>query len=100
MTPELLSELRHIDWELPDYVTPKDAAKMLRPRAAEFVRGSFWRVLIDKLPFARSEESQEKITAWLFSQRIRAKKAGKPYPPKPIVTKPARLPLPSVLKQV
>lgn len=97
MNDLLLSELRHIDWQIPDWATPKDAAKMLRPCGTQFVKGSFWRVLCDRLPFARSEATQQRIAEWLFRQRIRTKKAGKVYPPKAFVTKQAIVPAPNPL---
>ena len=86
MTPQLYNELRHIDAELPEWASVREAWGMLRPWPGHrYLLASFWRILQDHLPYAKTPDRQNRMASWLKEQRRRAAKAGKQYPPAALV---------------
>lgn len=91
--PRLTGVLRTIHPTLPSGASPREAWEMIRPSQRPYLKNSFWYVLGEKLPYARSAYKQTRLAEWIWEQKERAAKAGQAFPPKPIELKPAA-PLP------
>lgn len=97
MHPRLLGVLRTICPTIPTDTTPAQAWQMLRPSRRPYMKNSFWHVLGEKLPYARSSYRQVRLAEWIWQQKERTEKAGRPFPPKPIEVTKAVLPQPRIL---
>jgi len=94
---DLYNALLTLRGDLPDVQTGPEAWREVRPdKEGAFIRGSFWWVLQRSLPFAQSFDRQRVIAEWIWQM----KENSGVWPPIPVVTKPAVLPLPNTLKQV
>lgn len=94
MHPRLTGVLRTIRPDIPSDIRPRDAWRMIKPEGAAFARNCFWQILQNRLPFANNNDRQVRVAEWIWEQRDRAQKAGRPWPPKPITVKPAVIPQP------
>lgn len=92
---DLYNALRLLRGDLPDVQNGQEAWEAVRPEhGSVFVKGSFWDVLQKHLLFSRSVHRQSRIANWIHGQKERAGV----WPPIPLVTKQAVLPLPNTLK--
>lgn len=94
MHPRLTGILRTIAPAMPADIRTRDAWAIIKPDGPTFVRGSFWHVLQNTLPFAHTPERQLKVANWMFRIKEREEKARRAWPPKPIAIKPALVPQP------
>ena len=96
MHPRLTGVLRTINPKVPSDATPYVAWKMIKPEGGYFLRGSFWAVVQTKLPFCKKDSSQIELAEYIWGYKTREQAAGRPWPPKAIVVKPAVLPQPHI----
>jgi len=95
MHPRLLGVLRTFNPHIPSDASPADAWKMIKPEGVNFLRGSFWAVLSQKMPFCKSDARQKELAEYIWKYKTREQAAGRTWPPMAIKVKPAILPQPS-----
>ena len=96
---DLLTALRLLDEQLPEWVDGKTAWHMLNPCPTCYIaRWNFWGILRDKLPFAKTPSKQKALAAWIWQQKEWADKAGKKFPPIVLITRRPYVPAPTTAR--
>lgn len=97
MHPRLTGVLRTINPLIPSDATPAEAWAAIKPGQGPYLRNSFWRVLSERMPFARTNDSQLKLAEYIWRYKTREEQAGRAWPPVAIKVKPAATPQPHTL---